>query len=69
MKPMQSIEQREAQTAFLNARARYVAAKIECSNHRLGAWQLQIARDQYIAAIEAFALACGVLSEKDLTKL
>lgn len=69
MKPMQSIEERDAQTAFLTARQRYQTAKAEFNNAVLGAWQLQIARDHYIEAIEKFALACGVLSETDLSSL
>ncbi len=66
---MQSIEEREAQAAFLAARQRYHAAKVEVNNAQSGAWQLQIVRDQYIEAIEKFALACGVLSERDFSSL
>ena len=69
MKPMQSIEERDAQATFLAARERYVSAKVEFNNAQLGAWQLQIARDHYIASIEKFALACGVLSERDFSSL
>ena len=69
MKPMRSIAERDAQTAFLSARQRYIAAKVEFDNAGLSAWQLQIARDQYIEAIEKFALACGVLSERDFSSL
>ncbi|MEP6832530.1 MAG: hypothetical protein ABJB74_04010 [Gemmatimonas sp.] len=69
MKPMQSSEQQAAQDAFLTARAHYLAAKIECSRAQLSTWQLQIAREHYIEAIEQFALACGVLSERDFSSL
>ncbi|MEO7998096.1 MAG: hypothetical protein ABI852_11660 [Gemmatimonadaceae bacterium] len=58
---LQTIAEQEAQAEFLAARGRYQAAKAEFIEHRLTAWQLQIARDQYFAAITAFALACNAL--------
>jgi len=69
MKPMQSLAERDAQAAFLSTRQRYLAAKVEFENAQLSAWQLQITRDQYIEAIEKFALACGVLSGRDFSSL
>ena len=69
MRPIQSIAEQEAQAEFLRARVRYQEAKAEFANAQLDSWQLQIARDQYIAAIEKFALACGVLSERDFSSL
>lgn len=56
-----TIAEQEAQAQFLAAHSRYQAAKIEFAECRLTAWQLHIVRDQYFAAIAAFALACNAV--------
>ena len=56
-----TIAEQKAQAEFLAARERYLAAKTDFIEFRLSAWQLQIVRDQYVAAIASFALACNAL--------
>lgn len=60
-----TIEEQQAQAEFLATRERYQSAKREFSQYRLSAWQLQIVRDQYVAAIAAFAVTCGAVPKWD----
>lgn len=60
-----TIEEQQAQAEFLATRERYQAAKKNFSEYRLSAWQLQIVREQYVAAIAAFAIACGAIPKWD----
>ena len=61
-----TIAEKKAQAEFLAARGRYQSAKCEFMEYRLSAWELQIVRDQYVAAIAAFALACNALPKWDI---
>lgn len=66
MKRQPSPSEQEAQDKFLGARARYHAAKKDFIHGQVSAWQLHMIRDEYINAIELFAVAVGVLTERDL---